>query len=246
MTAFHTIDLRLEPGVAWITLSRPEVHNALNLQMRDELWAALDVIEADDDARVAAFEGAGASFSAGADVTEFGTTASLHLAREARRQRDLWLRLERFPKPMLAGIRGWALGAGLELALYCDLRIAADDARFGLPEVSLGYIPSAGGTQTLARTVGLAPALRLGLTGEPIHAAEALRMGLVAEVVPVRDVHAALKRRAATILLRTPLALRYARDAIRSGNDLTLEAGLALERRLASILISTGNADTRT
>jgi enoyl-CoA hydratase/carnithine racemase len=219
--------------------------NALNLQMRDDLWAALDVVEADDAVRVLVFEGAGAVFSAGADITEFGTAPSLHAAREARRQRDLWWRMDRFPRPMLAAIHGWALGAGLELALYCDLRVASTDARLGLPEVSLGYIPSAGGTQMLSRTIGPSQAMLMGVAGAPIDAAQALQMGLVASVVPPEELHDAVEQLARAILLRTPLAVRYAREAIRAGSDLPLEAGLALERRLASMLISTGSGGER-
>lgn len=239
---FEAIEFAVRDRVAWITLSRPAVLNALNLQMRDDLWATLDVVEADPDVGVMVFEGAGEAFSAGADVTEFGATGSLHRAREARRQRDLWWRLARFPKPMIAAIHGWALGAGLELSLYCDLRLAASDARFGLPEVSLAYMPSAGGTQTLQRVVGQGAALAMALTGEPVDAAEALRLGLVSRVVDRDRLHEEAACWARALLLRTPLAVRYAREVIRSGSDMSLEAGLALERRLASSLLSSGAA----
>ena len=137
-------------GVAQVTLNRPAVLNALNLEMRDELWDALRAFRDDPDARVLILRGAGKAFSAGADISDFGTAPSLTEARRARRERDLWDLLLHLPKPTIAAVHGYALGAGCEMALLCDLRIAADDASFGLPEVGLGYIPSAGGTQTLA------------------------------------------------------------------------------------------------
>ncbi len=239
MGAFETVDYRTERGVGWITLDRPRVLNALNLQMRDDLWQVLDVAENDAGVGALIFTGAGGrAFSAGADVSEFGTAPSLIAARDARHQRDLWWRLERYPKPMIAAIDGWALGAGCELALYCDLRLATPASRFGLPEVKLGYIPSAGGTQMAPRTVGRGRAMELALTGEPITAAEALAAGLVNAVVPRSRLRAEAGRRAHAILIRAPLAVRYAREAIRSGAELTLEAGLELERRLARQLLS--------
>ncbi len=234
--SFATLRYRVDAGVAWLVLDRPQAHNALNLAMRDDLWTALDLAEADDDVRVLVFAGEGPSFSAGADVTEFGTTPSLHLAREARRQRDLWWRMERFPKAMVAALHGWVLGAGLELSLYCDLRVAAEDVRIGLPEVRLGYIPSAGGTQTVSRTAGRAAALELALTGEPISAHRALEIGLVSGLVPAGEQRAGAERAARALLLKSPLALRYARESIRAGCDLPLEAALALEQRLVSTL----------
>lgn len=233
---FDTLTYTTDSGLAWLIMNRPLAHNALNLAMRDDLWTALDLAEADGDVWVLVFAGEGASFSAGADVTEFGTAASLHLAREARRQRDLWWRMERFPKPMVAALHGWVLGAGLELSLYCDLRVAAEDARLGLPEVGLGYIPSAGGTQTVSRTAGRGAALEIALTGEPVSAARALELGLISRVVSNGQQRAAAERAARALLLKSPLALRYARESIRAGCDLPLEAALALEHGLVSTL----------
>src|SRR3972149_6840331 len=138
-------------GVAWVTFNRPDVLNALNLQARDELWATLDAIELDPEVRVVVFRGAGErAFSAGADISEFGTAPSFDAARRARLERDLWGRIARLEKPLIAAVHGFALGAGCELALLCDLRLASEDARLGLPEVALAYIPTAGGTQTPA------------------------------------------------------------------------------------------------
>ena len=140
----------------------------------------------DPDVRVLVFAGEGRAFSAGADIREFGSAESLHAAREARRQRDLWALLEALPKPTIAALHGVCYGAGIELPLYCDLRIAAEDARIALPEVTLGYIPSAGATQLAPRIAGPAPAARLIFSGLPIDAEQALQWGIVHEIVPAR------------------------------------------------------------
>ncbi|MCI0817880.1 MAG: enoyl-CoA hydratase/isomerase family protein, partial [Chloroflexi bacterium] len=141
-------------GVAWVTLNRPDVLNAINLRMRDELWELMHAVRDDPDVRVVVFKGAGErAFSAGADISEFGTAPSIAEARRARRERDLWGLILSLDEVLIAAIHGYALGAGIELSMCCDIRIASDDAKFGLPEVSLGYIPSAGGTQTLPRHV---------------------------------------------------------------------------------------------
>lgn len=128
-------------GIAWLTLNRPRLHNAIDLQTRDQLWSLLEVAALDNEISVLIFRGAGhTAFSAGADLRDFGTAPSLVQSRQARRERDLWQRLASFEKPMIAAVHGYALGAGCELSLYCDFRVAAEDAVFGLPEVSLGYI----------------------------------------------------------------------------------------------------------
>ena len=138
------------PGVASLTLNRPQALNAINLAMRDEIWTYLAAVEADPDVGVLVIRGAGPrAFSAGADITEFGTAPSLLAARAARQVRDLWGRLEHLPLLTIAALHGICFGAGIELPLYCDLRVAARDTRIALPEVTLGYIPSAGGTHML-------------------------------------------------------------------------------------------------
>ena len=174
-------------GIARITLRRPEALNAINLAMRDELWTFVHAALWDPDVRVLVFAGEGRAFSAGADIREFGTAESLHAAREARRQRDLWALLEALPKPTIAALHGFCFGAGIELPLYCDLRIAADDARIALPEVTLGYIPSAGATQLAPRIAGPAPAAQLIFSGLPIDAEQALQWGIVHEIVPLAE-----------------------------------------------------------
>jgi enoyl-CoA hydratase/carnithine racemase len=220
-------------GIACVTLSRPEVLNALNLQMRDQLWAALDAIEADPDVGAVVFAGAGErAFSAGADITEFGTAPSFDAARRARLERELWGRLARFPKPLVAAVHGYALGAGCELALLCDFRLASDDAQLGLPEVALAYIPTAGGTQTLPRTIGRGRALDMILSGDPIPAQQALDWGLVHRVVPRDRLHIEAEALARRLLAQPAAALRLAKEALRAGLDLPLAEGLRLEARL--------------
>jgi enoyl-CoA hydratase/carnithine racemase len=228
-----------ERGVARVTLNRSDKLNAVNLAMRDELWSAFEAFRDDPDARVLIVRGAGAAFSSGADISEFGTAPSLVEARRARRERDLWGLLLHLPKPTIAAVHGYALGAGLEMALLCDLRVAADDAHFGLPEVGLGYIPSAGGTQTLPRTITPGVALQMILSGDPIDAAEAYRVRLVHRVVAREELDAAADAWAGTLASRSPQTLAYAKEAIVRGLDLPLSEGLALEARLAGMLANT-------
>src|SRR2546425_9477056 len=167
-------------GLAWIPLNRPDVLNAINVQMRDDLWDLMHAVRDDPDVRVVIFKGAGEqAFSAGADISEFGTAPSYVEARRARRERDLWGFMLSLDKLLVAAIHGYALGAGVELPMCCDFRIASEDARLGLPEVSLGYIPSAGGTQTLPRHVPPGIGMQMILTGDPIEPRTADPSGLV-------------------------------------------------------------------
>jgi enoyl-CoA hydratase/carnithine racemase len=224
-------------GVALLTLNRPDKLNAVNLEMRDELWDALHAFCDDPDARVLVLRGAGDSFSAGADISEFGTAPSFVEARRARRERDLWGFMLHLPKPLIAAVHGHALGAGLEMSLLCDLRIASEEARFGLPEVGLGYIPSAGGTQTLPRVIPPGVAMQMVLAGDPIDAAEAYRLGLVHRVVPRDRLAAAADEWARTLASRDPRALAAAKEAVLRGLDLRLRDGITLEARLAAAVL---------
>ena len=178
-------------GVATITLNRPERLNAINLEMRDLIWTYLEACKDTPDVRLIVFCGAGAAFSAGADIAEFGTAPSIMEARRARHDRDVWDALIGHRCIMVAALHGYCFGAGLELPLCCDARIAAADARFALPEVTLGYIPSAGGTQTLPRTVPAGVAAHMILSGEAIGTADALRWGLIDRITD-GDLSAAL------------------------------------------------------
>jgi enoyl-CoA hydratase/carnithine racemase len=219
-------------GIALITLNRPSALNAVNLAMRDELWGLLLAVRDDPDVRVAVLRGAGErAFCAGADIKEFGTAPSVVDARRARQERDLWGLMTGLETPVIAQIHGWALGAGCEMSLLCDLRIAAEDARLGLPEVTLGYIPSAGGTQTLPRVVAHGDAARIILSGEPVDAQTALRMGLVHRVVPRADLEAEVMTLAERIATRPPELIRAFKRILWQGADLPLAEALAFEAR---------------
>ena len=240
---FTTVTYDKQDGVAWVTLNRPETLNAVNLQMRDELWEVLHAVREDPEVAVAIFKGAGErAFSAGADITEFGTAPSVAEARRARRERDVWGYMLAIEKPLIAAIHGFALGAGIELGMCCDLRIAAEDARIGLPEVTLGYIPSAGGTQIMPRIVRPGLAMRLILSGDDIDAPEALRIGLVHRVVPRDRLYAEAEAVARRLMGLSPLALRLAKAAITQGLDLPLAQGLNLEARLARRALTSSDA----
>lgn len=228
-------------GVAWLTLNRPGVLNAMNMAVRDELWTLLHAVRDDPDVRVAVIEGAGdRAFSAGADISEFGTAPSYVEARRARRDRDLWGLMLSIHKPFVAAIHGFAFGAGCELPLLCDIRIASDDATFALPEVTLGYIPSAGGTQTLSRTIPPGIAREMIYTGAPIDAARALRIGLVSCVVPRARLHDEAAAIAAELAALPPAALAAAKEALLLAGETPLGQGLRMEAAIAARLASTG------
>lgn len=174
-------------GVATITLNRPERLNAINMAMRDLLWTYLEACRDTPDVRLIVFRGEGRAFSSGAEISEFGTAPSLMESRRARHERDVWGLLLAHRCITVARMHGFCYGAGLELPLCCDVRIAAEGTTFALPEVTLGYIPSAGGTQTLPRTIPPGVAAHMILSGEPIDTEAALRWGLVDRVVPPAD-----------------------------------------------------------
>ena len=233
-TAPPLIRFEREGDIAFVTLDRPERLNAVSMAMRDALWGVLTALRDDPTVRCAVFTGAGdRAFSAGADITEFGSAPGLMDARAARQQRDLWGVMSTLPVPLIAAIHGFAYGAGCEMSMYCDLRVASEDARFALPEVTLGYIPSAGGTQTIPRHAPRSEALRMVTSGEPLSAAEALRAGLVHSVVRREDLMPTARAWAERIAAADPVATRAAKRAILEGIDLPLADGLALERRLS-------------
>jgi len=225
-------------ATARVTLNRPDKRNAINLAMRDALWTYLQAARDDPDIQVLTFAGAGSCFSAGADITEFGTAPSLLAARRARHQRDLWWLLEEFPLLTVAALHGHCYGAGIELALYCDLRVAADDARIALPEVWLGYIPSAGGTQMLSRLMPPGVALDFVCSGEELTAQEALRWGLVNQVVPRAQLDATIGDLALSLQSDRPALPRALKQAVRRGLDLPLESALRCDTLTALTLCS--------
>jgi enoyl-CoA hydratase len=237
---YTAIRYEVGDGVATITLNRPDVHNAMNDAMRRELTECFTGLATDDDVRVVLVTGAGErAFSAGADIREFVEPLVPVKFREARRRVDFRQAMDRCPQPILAAIRGYAFGGGLELALACDIRIAGEGARLGLTEVDLAIIPGGGGTQRLPRLVGRGKALEMILTGARITAAEALRIGLVERVVPDGELLSAARELAKTIADKAPVALRYAKEAVVKGLELPLADGLRLENDLSTLLRTT-------
>jgi len=237
MSNFKTLIYEKKHGIAYVTLNRPQFLNVYNVQMRDDLFEILGAIRDDPEVRVGVFRGAGEkAFCAGADLSEFLTAPSPTVARRVRWERDVWGLFLNIPQPLIAAVHGYVLGSGIEIALCCDMRIASDDARFGLPEVGLGIIPAAGGTQTLPRTVGRARALEMLLTNRWIGAEEAYRIGLVNQVVSRDKLLLTAENMAKKIATYNPRAVRNAKKAVMGGLDVTLTEGLDLEKTLASQL----------
>jgi enoyl-CoA hydratase/carnithine racemase len=233
---FSTVIYEVEGSVARITLNRPNALNAYNTAMRDDLTEVLSALRDDPDVRVLVLGGAGRAFCAGADLTEFGTAPSPLVARSVRFARDPWNLLENLPVPSIAALQGYAFGSGLELALFCDLRVAAEDVELALPEVRWGLMAAAGGTQTLPRTCGVSRALELALCGRRIGASEAFDYRLVSQVVPAEQLSATVDRLAEEIAALDPRAVQVARRAVREGADLPIGDALRLEQRLADSL----------
>lgn len=239
MGSFEVIIYDKHDGIGYVTLNRPQVLNAYNLRMRDELYQVLSAIKDDAEVKVAIFQGAGErAFCAGADLSEFLTTPSPIIARQVRWERDIWGLFLSITKPLIAALHGYVLGSGIEIALCCDIRLASEDTMFGLPEVGLGVIPAAGGSQTLPRTIGRAKALEILLTGRWVKAREAHRLKLVNRVVSRANLLPEAKRLADKIKSFSPLAVSYAKQAITGGLDLSLEQGLELETRLGNNLLA--------
>jgi enoyl-CoA hydratase/carnithine racemase len=233
VNGFESILFEKRDGISYVTLNRPEYLNAFNLQMRDELYQILKAIKDDSDIKVAIFSGTGEkAFCAGADLHEFLTAPSPIVAREVRRERDVWELFLSVTKPMLAVLHGFVLGSGLEIALCCDIRIASRDAQFGLPETTLGIIPAAGGTQTLSRLIGKANAMEMIFTGRLIGAEEALKLGLVNQAVPRQRLLPVSEELARRITSYKAQALCGAKKAVIRGFDQPLEQGLETEQRI--------------
>jgi enoyl-CoA hydratase len=230
-------------GIVTITINRPEVRNALTQALMEEMGDAIDQAEQDDEVRVLILIGAGdKSFVSGADIGEVGTRNTLtELGLNSRIRRNVFARLEHLFKPTIAAVNGYAFGGGCELALACTLRIAADTAKFGQPEINIGIIPGLGGTQRLTRLVGKGRAMELILTGDPIDAQEAYRIGLVNKVVPLAQLMDEVRSLAKKLASKPPLALRAAKDAVDYGADMSLATALEFENRLFAIL--SGSAD---
>lgn len=237
-----TVRLDRHDGVAVVTLDRPEVHNAFDERMREQLADAMAQAAADPAMGVVVITGAGPrAFSAGMDLREFAETPMSVTARR-RQRRARAAPLADFPKPVIAAVNGVAIGFGLELALQCDILIAAANASFALAEVRRGIIPGAGGTQRLARRIGQGRAMEMILTGRTVDAEMALRYGLVEHVVPAAELMARADALARDILANAPVAVQLAREAVRRGIELPLADGLRLEDDLVAIAMGTEDA----
>ena len=230
------VERQVEQRTALVRLNRPKQLNALNGAVMDALCTALEDLDRDDDVRAIVVTGNERAFAAGADIGEMANATPVELLRTNRIGQ--WDRIRRVTKPVLAAVNGWALGGGCELAMTLDLIVAGEDARFGQPEINIGVIPGAGGTQRLTRAVGKSRAMRMILTGDPITASEAERAGLVALVSQDELVVEDALALAAKIATKSPIALRLAKEAVNAAYEMSLSDALAHERRLFYLLFA--------
>ena len=226
------VELQQQGNVAVVTINRPEVLNALNSQVIHELDDVLTQIKANPDMHVVVITGAGRSFVAGADIAEMSEYSAADAKAFSVSGNNVFMRLTRFSRPVIAAVNGFALGGGCELAMACDYRIASDKAKFGMPEVGLGIMPGFGGTQRLARLVSPGMAKQLIYTARNIKADEALRIGLVNAVYPAAELLPAAEKMAATIAANAPIAVRACKKAINEGLDVDMDAALVIEEKL--------------
>ncbi|MBW3630102.1 MAG: enoyl-CoA hydratase/isomerase family protein [Gemmatimonadetes bacterium] len=242
MTHYQNLAYEVADGIAAITVQRPDKLNALDAATIAELGEAMRRVRESDDVRGVIITGSGSkAFVAGADIAELAAMGSIEGVAVSRLGQRVFREIELSPKPVIAAVNGFALGGGCELALACHLRVAADSAHFGLPEVKLGIIPGYGGTLRLPRLVGRGRALELILSGEMIDAAEAHRIGLVNRVVAPEALLQATRELLLTILRNGPTAIALAIECVTRGMDMSLDDGLALESNLFGLLASTGD-----
>jgi enoyl-CoA hydratase len=226
---YETIIVTKEPGIALVQFNRPEVLNALNMRMMEELVDALEALDKDDDVRAIVLTGNEKSFAAGADIKEMAGAGAVDML--LRDQFARWDRIRKIKKPIIAAVSGFALGGGCELSMSCDIIITSDTAKFGQPEINIGVIPGAGGTQRLTRAVGKYKSMEMVLTGKMISAEEAMQWGLVTKVVPVEYYLREAKALATEIASKPPIAVRLAKEAVLKAFDTTIEGGLEFERK---------------
>ena len=237
MSDFETILYEKKNGTAYVTLNRPKALNAYNIRIRDEMYQVLGAVRDDPDVRVIIFSGAGdKAFCAGADLTEFLTAPSPVIARQVRFERDVWSRFLSIDKPIIAALHGYVLGDGVEIAACCDIRIASDDVQFGTPEMGLGIITAAGGSQTVPRIINRSHALDVLITGRWVKAEEALKMKLVNRIVTRGELMSTAEKIADRIKSFDPIAVSIVKQAVTRGMNMTLSQGLELEAALAERL----------
>jgi len=236
---YEHILLEIEAPIATITLDRPKVLNALSPALIGEVSGALTELDANPEVRAVVLTGGPKVFAAGADIGDMADQTAVD--QMLRDQTGRWVPLASFKKPLLAAVNGYALGGGCEVALMCDLIIAGDNARFGQPEINLGIIPGAGGTQRWPRTVGKQVAMEVMLTGAPITAQRAYELGIVNKVVPAETTIEVTKRMARELAARPPLAVRMAKEAVLKAFETPLAEGLASERKSFYFLFATAD-----
>lgn len=234
--AYQNIIAQVEGSIATITINRPEVRNALDLNTLHEIEQALDEWRSNQDIMIVIFTGSGEkSFAAGADITQLQKRTMIEALRP--NMTATYRKIEEYEKPTIAAINGFALGGGLELALACDIRLAALQAKVGLPELNLAIIPGAGGTQRLSRIIGKGRAMEMILLGEIITAEKAEQIGLVSRAVPLEELMPLAKEYAGKLAAKGPLAVRLAKAVIHRGADIEMETALFLEKLAQTILI---------
>lgn len=242
--SFETIEFEKNGSLAKITINRPKALNALNRQVLTELNECLNTVDADKELRCLILTGSGdKSFVAGADIKEMEDLNSDEAREFSKLGQSVFRRLEILKIPVIAAVNGFALGGGLELAMGCDFIVASDNARFGLPEVSLGLIPGFGGTVRLSKYVGLAKAKEMTYSARHYKADAALSMGLVSSVVPSEELMATVEKMASGICSQGPVAVAHAKLAINEANDLAVDAGMEMERSQFGALFATKDKD---
>ncbi len=223
-------------GYAVVQFNRPEVLNALNMKLMEELVDALESLDKDEHVRCIILTGNEKAFAAGADIKEMADASAVEML--TRDQFARWDRIRKIKTPIIAAVSGFALGGGCELMMSCDIVIASETARIGQPEINIGVMPGAGGTQRLTRAVGKVKAMEMVLTGSMINAQEALQWGLINKVVPVEYYFEEAKALAASIASKPPVAVRLAKEAVLKSFDTTIEGGLEFERKNFYLLFS--------
>ena len=226
---YTTLLITKQDGYAIIQFNRPDVLNALNMKLMEELVDALESFDKDDDVRAIIITGNEKAFAAGADIKEMSDASAVEML--IRDQFARWDRIRKIKKPLIAAVSGFALGGGCEVTMSCDIIIASETAKFGQPEINIGVMPGAGGTQRLTRAVGKYKAMEMVLTGKMISADEAMRWGLVNKVVPVEYYLEEAKALAKEIASKPPVAVRLAKEAVLKSFDTTIEGGLEFERK---------------
>jgi enoyl-CoA hydratase/carnithine racemase len=230
---YRTVLYEKNGPIAKLTLNRTERLNTYNMEMRDELSVLFTAIRDDPEVQAVLITGKGRAFSAGADLTEFNSFPSVMEARRIRWIRDVWGMMLSIQVPILVAAHGFCFGDGLEIALLADLRYSANDTLFGLPETKLGFLPGAGGSQTLPRTVGLGPALDILLSGKNLEANEAFRLGLVQKILPQETLFQTAEYDLLNLLKHSKLNIRLLKRSVVEGMDRSLDQGLLLEQLLS-------------